>query len=43
MRLTLSVKSFQVPPTPRTCGLAAELAFRADLARHAGDFRGETR
>ena len=35
MELTLSVRSFQVPATPRTCGLAAELAFGADLARHA--------
>ena len=41
MKLTLSVRSFQVPATPGTCGLAAELAFGADLARHARHFRGE--
>ena len=41
MELTLSVRSFQVPATPLHLGLAAELAFGADLARHAGDFRGE--
>ena len=39
--LTLSVRSFQVPATPFTLRLAAELAFGADLARHAGHFRGE--
>ena len=27
-----------MPATPGTCGLAAELAFRADLARDAADF-----
>ncbi len=41
IELTLSVRSFQVPATPCTCGLAAELAFGADLARHAADFAGE--
>ena len=35
MKLTLSVRSFHVPATPGTCGLAAELAFGADLARDA--------
>ena len=39
--LTLSVRSFQVPATPFTLRLAAELAFGADLARHAGHFGGE--
>ena len=39
--LTLSVRSFQVPATPGTCGLAAEFAFGADFARHAADFGGE--
>ena len=43
MKLTLSVRSFQVPATPGTCGLAAELAFGADLARDARHFRGEAR
>ena len=41
MKLTLSVRSFQVPATPGTCGLAAELAFGADLAGHAGHLDGE--
>ena len=41
MKLTLSVRSFQVPATPGHLGLAAELAFGADLARHARHFRGE--
>ena len=41
MEFTLSVRSFQVPATPGTCGLAAELAFGADLARDARHFRGE--
>ena len=41
MAFTLSVRSFQVPPTPAHLRLAAELAFGADLARHAGHFRGE--
>ena len=35
MKLTLSVRSFQVPATPGTSRLAAELAFGADLAGHA--------
>ncbi len=41
IEFTLSVRSFQVPATPGTCGLAAELAFGAHLARHAGHFGGE--
>ena len=41
MAFTESVRSFQVPATPGTIGLAAELAFGADLARHARHFRGE--
>ena len=43
IELTLSVRSFQVPATPCTCGLAAELAFGADLARHASDFARRSR
>ena len=43
MKLTLSVRSFHVPATPRDLGLAAELAFGADLARDARDFRRERR
>ena len=43
MKLTLSVRSFHVPATPGTCGLAAELAFGADLARDARHFGGEAR
>ena len=39
--LTLSVRSFQVPATPFTLRLAAELAFGADFARDARHFRGE--
>ena len=39
--LTESVRSFHVPATPRHLGLPAELAFGADFARHARDFRGE--
>ncbi len=42
MELTLSVRSFQVPAAPGNHGLAAELAFRAHFARHAGHFGGET-
>ena len=38
MKFTLSVRSFQVPPTPVHLGLAAELAFGADFARHARHF-----
>ena len=41
IELTLSVRSFHVPATPLTTGLAAELAFGADFARHAADFGGE--
>ena len=41
MKLTLSVRSFQVPTTPSHLGLAAELAFGADFAGHAGHFGGE--
>ena len=41
IELTLSVRSFQVPATPRHHRLAAELAFGADLARHARHFAGE--
>ena len=41
MKFTLSVRSFQVPPTPGHLRLAAELAFRADFARHARHFGGE--
>ena len=41
IELTLSVRSFHVPATPGTCGLAAELAFGADLARHAAHFGRE--
>ena len=43
IELTLSVRSFQVPATPEHLRLAAELAFGADLAGHARDFRGEGR
>ena len=41
MKLTLSVKSFQVPETPFTSRLTAEFAFGANFAGDAGDFRGE--
>ena len=41
MTLTLSVRSFQVPETPRTVGLSAEVALGADLAGHAGHLVGE--
>ena len=40
-RLTLSVRSFQVPETPLHVGLRAELALGADLARDAGDLGRE--
>ena len=43
MEFTESVRSFQVPETPGTCGLAAELALGADLAGDAGDLVGERR
>ena len=42
MKLTLSVRSFQVPRDAVHLGLAAELAFGADLARDAGDLRRRT-
>ena len=38
--MTLSVRSFQVPPR-RHLGLTAELAFGADFAGDAADFRGK--
>ena len=41
IKLTLSVRSFQVPATPVHLRLAAELAFGADLARHARHLGGE--
>ena len=41
MKFTLSVRSFHVPATPFDVGLAAELAFGAHFAGHAGHFRGE--
>ena len=40
MKLTLSVRSFQVPATPER-SLAAELAFRANLAGDARYLTGE--
>ena len=40
-RLTLSVRSFQVPADAGHDGLAAELALGADLARHARHLGGE--
>jgi hypothetical protein len=41
MKLTESVRSFQVPATPGTVGLSAQLAFGAHLAGHARDLGGE--
>ena len=41
MKLTLSVRSFQVPGDAAHLGLAAELALGADLARHARHLGGE--
>ena len=41
IELTLSVRSFQVPADALDLGLAAELAFGADLAGDAGHFGGE--
>ncbi len=41
MTFTESVKSFHVPGHAGHHGLAAELAFRADLARHARHLRCE--
>ena len=43
MKLTLSVRSFQVPATPGHLGLAAEDPLGADLARDARDLVGERR
>ena len=39
IEFTLSVRSFQSPGDARHLGLAAELAFGADFAGHAGHFR----
>jgi hypothetical protein len=39
--LTLSVRPFQTPPTPLDLGLAAELAFGADLAGDARHLAGK--
>ena len=41
IELTMSVRSFHVPATPGTVGLAAEFAFRADFARNARHFGRE--
>ena len=41
MKLTLSVRSFHTPDTPRTFCLAAELALGADLLGDARDLGGE--
>ncbi len=41
IEFTLSVRSFQVPPTPAHLRLAAQLALGADLAGHARHFRRE--
>ena len=41
MELTESVRSFQVPATPGTCGLTAEPPVGADLARDARHLAGE--
>ena len=41
MELTESVRSFHVPATPFTSAWPPSLPFRADLARHARDFRRE--
>ena len=41
MKLTLSVRSFHTPDTPRDLGLAAEPALGADLAGDPGDLVGE--
>ena len=41
MKLTLSVRSFQVPATPGHHGLTAQLAVGAHLASDARDFRRE--
>jgi len=41
MKLTLSVRSFQVPATSGTSAWPPELAFGADLARDARHFGGK--
>ena len=41
MEFTLSVKSFQVPATPRTIRLTTKLTFGADFAGDARDFGSE--
>ena len=41
MKLTLSVRSFQVPRYAAHFGLAAQFAFGTHFARHARDFGGE--
>ena len=41
IEFTLSVRSFQVPPTPGYARLTAQLPFGAHLARHAGHLGGE--
>ena len=41
MKFTLSVRSFHVPATPCTFGLAAEFSFGTHLAGHARHFRRE--
>ena len=41
IELTLSVKSFQVPATPWTISLTAQLAFSADFAGYTGNFGGK--
>ncbi len=41
MELTLSVRSFHVPATPRHLRLAAQLAFRTHFARHTSHLGGE--
>ena len=43
MKFTESVRSFHVPATPGTFGLAAEDALRTHLSRHARHFAGEAR
>ena len=43
IELTLSVRSFQVPATPGTSRLTAELALGADLARDARHLARRTR
>ena len=43
MKLTLSVRSFQVPATPGTCAWPPSLPFGADLAGHAASPRRRSR